>query len=240
MKTGYYLIACVIVLGMVSMACGVSTTSSDPFLWQTEVALSVLQTDLAKQNEQSDPPPPSETPPDAPVQPTYTLYPTFTQRPTDEPTQVPPTVQPPPQSTATFTATATSTFTPTVTVTPTDNVLFQRITVNRTVFHCVPQDGPTKLTITVEMSDVNRGATLFWRLEEKANNNTTDWKPVVMQRAGGNARTYTFDANTWAGTNNFYYPALMRESWFEYQIISNDGRVRTEVFTNVTFFPCGQ
>ena len=61
-----------------------------------------------------------------------------------------------------------------------------------------------------------------------------------MQRAGGNAWEFTFDADVWAGTNNFFYPPLMGESWFEYQIISNDGLEGTDVFTNVTFFPCAQ
>mgnify|MGYP006987899149 CR=1 FL=1 len=69
---------------------------------------------------------------------------------------------------------------------------------------------------------------------------TTDWEVVDMQCAGGNARVYTFDADVWVGTNNFFYPPLMGESWFECQIIGNDVLARTDFFTNVTFFPCAQ
>jgi len=227
-KINYFIIS-VVVLGLVSIACE-GTTPDDTSMKQTEVALSVQQTSLAMQQDvgAQQPPPDNVPPPEVQPQATYTPYPTFTQPAPEQPPQEDPPAQAPPTSTAT------------VTLQPTDDVLFLSVTTDRTIFHCVPGDGPTTLTITVEMSDVNRGATLFWRLEEKANFNTTDWEVVDMQRAGGNTRTYTFDADVWTGTNNFYYPPLMRESWFEYQIISNDGLVRTDVFTNVTFFPCAQ
>lgn len=212
---------------IISLACEV-LTPDDTSLRETEMALFVQQTSLALQQGQNVQPPQPEAPGDTQLQPTYTLYPTYTQQEPEQPTQQAPTAQAP--------ATKTST----ITLQPTQDVLFQRVTTDRTVFYCVPSSGPTTLEIRVEMRDVNRGATLFWRLEEKANNNTTGWEPVDMQRAGGNVRTYTFDANTWTGTNNFFYPPLMGESWFEFQIISNDGRDRTEVFTLVTFFPCAQ
>ena len=227
MKKIYYFIICLSVLGLVTIACEVSTPD-DTSLKQTEVALSVQQTSIAMQQADAGQQPPAEGPPEVQVQPTYTPYPTFTQPAPEQPVQEEPPVQ------------VASTSTPTVTLTPPQDVLYGEVTVDRTIFHCISADGPTSLTITVEMTDVDRGASLFWRLEEKANYNTTDWEVVDMQRDGGNARTYTFDADVWAGTNNFYYPPLMGESWFEYQIISNDGMERTDVFTNVTFFPCAQ
>jgi hypothetical protein len=227
-KITFFLIS-LVVLGLVSIACEVFTPN-DTSLKQTEVALSVQQTSLAMQQggEIQQPPPDNAPPPNVQPQATYTPYPTFTQPAPEQPAQEDPPTEAPPTSTVT------------ITIQPTDDVLFQSVTTDRTVFHCVPGDGPTTLTITVEMSDINRGATLFWRLEEKANNNTTDWEVVDMQRAGGNTRSYTFDADSWTGTNNFFYPPLMGESWFEYQIVSNDGLVRTDVFTDVSFFPCAQ
>lgn len=154
------------------------------------------------------------------IQPTYTLYPTYTIPPNA--TSQPPTIH------------------PTIFYTDTPEAYFQSITVDRKEFYCVSSNGPTTLTITVELSNVDRGADLYWRLSEKKTGNVTNWESVNMNRIGGNARSFTFNANSWEGTNNFFYPPLMGESWFEFQIISNDGKDRTRVFSEVTFFPCAQ
>lgn len=215
---------------LVSLACDLSSMTT-PGLENTKVALAIQQTSLAIEQAGGSQPNPPVTNPEQAALPTYTPYPTFTpqvpqpqaQPQQEQPQQAPPTV----------------TFTPTVTQTQ-PSELFQNVSVDRLAFYCVPFDGPTTLTITVEMSDVDRGASLFWRLHEKANGNKLDWEIVDMRRAGGNTRSYTFDADSWNGTNNFFYPPLMFESWFEFQIISNDGAVRTEVFSDVTFYPCAQ
>jgi len=209
---------------IVSLACQLST-ETDSGLESTQVALAIQQTSIALQQNsgtQSEPPPSVI---EAPVQPTYTLYPTYTVQEVEAPPPQAQTTEPPPAAPA---------------PTATTDKLFQKVTTDRTVFYCVPSSGPTKLTITVEMSDIDRGATLFWRLEGKASGTKLNWEIVDMRRASSNSRSYTFDANSWDGTNNFFYPPLMGESWFEFQIISNDGLERTEVFANVTFFPCNQ
>jgi hypothetical protein len=191
----------------------------------TRVALAVQQTSLAQgQSPQVVQPPPQV---DQPAQPTYTLYPTFTQ-------EAPPPDEPPEDDQPA----ATVTLTPTVTQTATQEVLFQNVTTDRTEFACFVMGWENTLTITVEMSDVDRGAALFWRLHEKATDTKLAWELVDMVRAGGNKRTYTFNANLPGGQNNFTYPIAMTESWFEFQIISNDGADRTEVFADVTFIPC--
>ncbi|MEA3327711.1 MAG: hypothetical protein U9R53_10495 [Chloroflexota bacterium] len=214
---------CIGLIVVILTACGL-INQGDPSLDATRVAIAVQQTGLAQgQNPQVEQLQPQV---DVPVQPTYTLYPTYTQEapPQDEPPQeVPPT--------------ETVTLTPTVTMTATQEVLFQSVTKDRIEFACHLMGYPTTLTITVEMSDVNRGAALFWRLHEKATDYKMDWTLEDMVRAGGNKRTYTFDADIPGGTANFGYPAI-GESWFEFQIISNDGVDRTEVFADVTFFPC--
>ncbi len=216
------LILFTICLGLIIIgftACGFADRS-DPSLDATRVALAVQQTSLAQgQNPQVDQPPPQV---DQPLQPTYTMYPTFTQK-------APPPEEEQPE--------AAVTLTPTATQTATQEVLFQNVTKDQTEFFCLPADGPTSLTITVEMSDLDRGAALFWRLHEKATDWKMDWEIVDMVRAGGNKRTYTFEADP-GGAWNFIYPPGTHESWFEFQIISNDGVDRTEVFADVTFHPC--
>ena len=204
-------------------ACGL-INGGDPSLDATKVALAVMQTSIAQgQSPQVEQPQPQV---DVPVQPTYTLYPTYTQQappPEEPPEEVPPT--------------ATVTLTPTVTQTATQGLLFLDVTKDNIEFACHLMGYPTTLTITVEMSDVDRGAALFWRLHEKATDYKMDWTLEDMVRAGGNKRTYTFDADIPGGTANFGYP-MIGTSWFEFQIISNDGADRTEVFADVTFHPC--
>ena len=88
---------------------------------------------------------------------------------------------------------------------------------------------------------MDRGLAIFWRLYEKNSGTQTDWKNVSMQRKGGSERTYTFNANAFDGENNFTYPPLMGEPWFQVQFVSGDGQDRTEVFRDdITFFPCAQ
>jgi hypothetical protein len=159
------------------------------------------------------------------------LPPTITPLP---PTAVPPS--PTPQPVVQPTAETPPTAAPTVT-----SELIQDLSINRNTFYCVESDGPTTITFTVEMSDIERGMAIFWRLYEKADQSQTDWKNVSMVRKTSTARTYTFDANSWDGTNNFYYPPGFAESWFQFQLISGDGKYRTPVYRDdITFFPCAQ
>jgi len=223
---------CVILFfAIVSIACGSSTsTGGDSSINATQIALSVQQTSLAQgQNAQAQPP---ASVPDA-AQPTYTSFPTYTVQAPQQPEQ--PQEEQPQQAQPT----ATFTLTPTVTQTATQEMLFLDVTTDQTEFTCCCSPDPLSLTITVEMSDVDRGAALFWRLRDKVTDTKLDWELVDMHRAGGKTRTYTFDADIPGGTANFTFPmGVLGESWFEFQIISNDGLDRTEVFVYVTFFPC--
>lgn len=142
----------IIFFTIVSIACGTSS-GVDPSLDATRIALSVQQTSLAQGGQNAQVQPHSSGP--EVVAPTYTVYPTYTQ-------QVPQQEQPvQAQPTATFT------LTPTVTQTATQELLFLNVTTDRTEFNCCCPPFPFTLTITVEMSDVDRGATLFWRLHDK-------------------------------------------------------------------------
>ncbi len=115
------------------------------------------------------------------------------------------------------------------------------INTNRDTFYCVPSEGETTLKISVAAGEDAGAMVVRWRMVDKVNDNTTEWKEVSMQYNGSGKFEYTFDANVWDGTNNFYYPPLMHESWFEFEIIAADGSYRSEVFKKeVTFFPCAQ
>jgi hypothetical protein len=120
-------------------------------------------------------------------------------------------------------------------------LLIREVSWDRTAFHCVKGNGPTTLTFTADMSDVDRGLAIFWRLYEKGSGRMTDWQNVSMTRKGGSERTFTFNADAWNGVNNFFYPPLFGESWFQFQFVSGDAQERTPVYrSEVTFFPCAQ
>lgn len=233
MKKYITLSTCIVVIAVLFTACDIPL-GGDPALEQTRIALAVQQTSLALDQSSGNQPVQPQTDPQQPVQPTYTTYPTYTvQAPEPEQPQPeqPQPEQPQPEQ-------PTLTLTPTLTLVPTQEDLFENVTVDKVEFYCDSWLGPTTLTITVDMSDIDRGGNLFWRLHEKATDVKLDWEVVDMLRSGSDQRTYTFDADIWAGTENFWYPGGMVESWFEFQIISNDGADRTDVFADVTFYPC--
>lgn len=129
---------------------------------------------------------------------------------------------------------------PTAQSAPANVNLIQQVSTDRKTFYCVPSEGPTTLTVTATISNIDKGLAVWWRLQVKSTGEKTEWQFKDMHRADGNNRDFTFDADSWAGTNNFYYPPLLGESWFQYQIIADGNIERTEVFSDVTFFPCAQ
>lgn len=214
-KAWRILLFCVSVLILSSLACIATGGTSQEDLALKATELSLKQTELAlnaqKQTVESNP---------QPQQPLPTIE------------VVPETLveEPQPQPTPTMTLAPA----------PTSDKLILNVYTDRTTFYCVPSDGPTTLTITVELSDIDHGLAVWWRLDEKATGRTTEWEYEDMHRAGGNTRNFTFDADSWNGTNNFYYPPLMGESWFEFQIIADGNVERTDVIATVTFHPCAQ
>jgi len=113
---------------------------------------------------------------------------------------------------------------------PMPEELFLEVTAEPKESHCNPFADSIVLTVTVTMSDIDRGANLFWRLHEKATDVKLDWEVVDMLRVDDHTRSFSFTAGM--------MPVELGESWFEFQIVSNDGADRTEVFADVTFFPC--
>lgn len=225
MKRKIIAILAPLLLGLLLAACG-NIFGGGEDLEGTRVALSVQQTQLALQQAQvaqpqpeepmQEPPQPEEPQPEEP-QP----EPPQPEPPEPEEPEPPEPEEPEPEETE-----------------PEPEELFLVVIYEPKEFHCNPAGGPTEFMVTVEMSDIDRGGNLFWRLHEKATDTKLAWEIVDMLRVDERTRTYTFFADMMAGTNNFTYPPGMGESWFEFQIISNDGADRTEVFADVTFFPC--
>lgn len=120
---------------------------------------------------------------------------------------------------------------------PSDRIILS-VTTDKNAFHCIAADGPATLKITAQISDIDLGMTIFWRLQDKATLNTTPWETAVMRRDTGSNRSFTFNADVTAGTNNFFYPPGYGESWFQFQIVESRNAERTEIFSDVTFYPC--
>lgn len=126
----------------------------------------------------------------------------------------------------------------TQTVEPASDKIIQAVTTDKDEFYCIAASGAAKLKVTAKISDISKGMTIFWRLQEKNSGKTTEWEQFNFQRETSTTRAITFDADVTAGTNNFYYPPGYGESWFQFQIIENSNIERTEVFSHVTFYPC--
>jgi len=126
------------------------------------------------------------------------------------------------------------------TPTPVPSEPIQAVRTDRDVFYCISFDGPATLTVTVDADPDIKDLGLRWRLNTKKDGKLTDWEGVFLEKISPNQFSYTFNADTWEGTNNFYYPPLFGESWFEFQVFLPDGTFQTEIFSHVTFFQCAQ
>ena len=225
MKRQVIVIAVILMLSLMLGACGDIFGGGDD-LESTRVALSVQQTQLALDQQQPEQPQPEQPQPEEPMpeepmpEEPQPEEPQHEEPMPEEPQpEEPMPEEPQPEE-------------------PQPEELFLGVNAEPKEFFCFMSGGPIELTVTVEMSDVDRGANLFWRLHEKTTDTKLPWEVVDMLRADDHTRAYTFNADMPAGTHNFSYPPGMTESWFEFQIVSNDGAERTEVFADVTFFPC--
>jgi hypothetical protein len=126
---------------------------------------------------------------------------------------------------------------PTQTLVPTPTELVLEIRTSVDTFYCY--QSPYELTITVEVSDIDRGMAVYYHIEDKYTGTTSDQQVIDLHRRTGNTR----DAKIIGGGSmkqNLQFPPLMNESYFIYQIISDDAVYRSPVFSDITFFPCAQ
>lgn len=191
------------------------TEPSEPSLAETEIALRVMATSLA--NEQA------------------TLQAAQAEMTARSADQAPgPTSEPPPQPTVQV---LPPTAVPTQTSVPTPLPLVLEIRTSVNTFYCYQP--PYELTITVKVSDISRGMAVYYHIQDKKTGVTSDWQSLDLRRKSGDTRSATIIGGG-SMDQNLQFPALMGESYFIYQIVSDDGSYRSQSFSNVTFFPCAQ
>jgi hypothetical protein len=188
-----------------------TTEPTEPSLMETEIALRVLGTSLA--NEQA------------------TLQAAQAQM-TEQVPAVP--TNPPPQPTAQI---LPPTPVPTQTSVPTPLPLVLEIRTSVNTFYCYQP--PYELTITVKVSDISRGMAVYYHIEDKNTGVSSDGQVLDLRRRTSDTRSAVIIGGG-SMDQNLQFPPLMGESYFIYQIISDDGAYRSQPFSNVTFFPCGQ
>lgn len=194
---------------------GTPTTETEPALAETEIALRVMATSLA--NEQA------------------TLQAAQAEMTARSADQAPgPTSEPPPQPTVQV---LSPTAVPTQTSVPTPLPLVLEIRTSVNTFYCY--QSPYELTITVKVSDISRGMAVYYHIQDKKTGVTSDWQSLDLRRKSGDTRSATIIGGG-SMDQNLQFPALMGESYFIYQIVSDDNSYRSQSFSNVTFFPCAQ
>lgn len=204
---------------IVVLACSSISISEgeqpDPSTVQTEIAFGIMSTSLANNQMTMQAIQAQMT-----LQAAY-VQPTQTNQPPQSPTQ---NIQPSPE--------------PTKTETPLPMALVLEIQKSVSTFYCY--QSPYELTITVKVSDINRGMAVYYHIRDKQSNTATDWQSIDLHRRSSNeTRTATIIGGG-SSQQNLQFPPMMGESYFIYQIISDDGTYRSPVYSDITFFPCGQ
>jgi hypothetical protein len=104
-------------------------------------------------------------------------------------------------------------------------------------FYCYQP--PYELTITVKVSDIERGMAVYYHIQDKNSGVTSDGQVIDLRRKDGDTRSATIIGGG-SIDQNLQFPPLMDESYFIYQIISDDGSYRSPTYSDITFFPCAQ
>jgi len=212
-----------IMVGMLivlSLACGVtgSNIPQEPTFDPTKMALE-FQTTAMSQQMTLDAMQIQMTQQAADVQAVQPAQPSETSQPPAQDVELAPTA------------------TPTKTDQPVPAELVLDIQTSLDTFYCY--QSPYELTITVEVSDIERGMAVYYHIEEKSSGVTSDGQVIDLHRKTANTRNVTIIGGG-SMEQNLQFPPLMGESYFVYQIISDDGTFRSPVYSDVTFFPCAQ
>ncbi len=181
---------------------------------ETEVAFRMLSTNVASQKMTLEAIQAQMT------QQIPAVPPTQTSQPPQPPTQ---NVQPSPE--------------PSKTEAPTPTELVLDIQASVDTFYCY--QWPYELTITVKVSDINRGMAVYYHIEDKNTGTASDRQVIDLHRRTGSTRDATVIGGG-SSDQNLQFPPMMGESYFVYQIISDDASYRSPVYSDITFFPCGQ
>jgi hypothetical protein len=209
---------------LLALACSLITItgleSPTPSGVETQIAIGIMSTDLANQQMTLQAAQAQLTLQAGSVAPTQPVQPTQVSAPTQPPTQV---IQPSPLPS------------PTDVPPPAELVLEVRTSVD--TFYCY--QSPYQLTITVKVSDINRGMAVYYHIQDKNTGVSSDGQVIDLHRKGSDTRDATIIGGG-SSAQNLQFPPLMGESYFVYQIISDDGTYRSPVYSDITFFPCGQ
>jgi transposase-like protein len=181
---------------------------------ETEVAFGIMSTSLANQRMTLEAMQAQMT------QQVPAVQPTQTSEPLQPPTQ---NIQPSPE--------------PSKTDAPPPAELVLDIQTSVDTFYCY--ESPYELTITVTVSDINRGMAVYYHIEDKNTGATSDEQVIDLHRKTSDTRDATVIGGG-SSEQNLQFPPMMGESYFVYQIISDDRSYRSPVYSDITFFPCGQ
>ena len=192
----------------------------DPSAVETEIAFGIMSTSLANQQMTLQALQAQMTMQAGSVQPTQPAQPTQTSVPTQPPVQ---NIQPSPIPS------------PTDVPPPAELVLDIQTSVD--TFYCY--QSPYQLTITVKVSDLERGMAIYYHIQDKNSGVSSTGQVIDLHRKGSDARNATIIGGG-SSQQNLQFPPLMGESYFVYQIISDDALYRSPVYSDITFFPCGQ
>ena len=213
---------------VVVLSCTVITSSDggqpDASTVQTQIAYGIMATSLANQqiNQQM-------TLEAMRVQ--MTLQALNLQTANAQPTQTNAPLQPPP------TQYIQPSPVPSQTEVPPPAELVLDIQTSVDTFYCY--QWPYELTITVTVSDINRGMAVYYHIQDKYSGQTSAGQVIDLHRRTSNTRDATIIGGG-SSSQNLQFPPMMGESYFVYQVISDDGSFRSPAYSDITFFPCGQ
>jgi hypothetical protein len=191
----------------------------DPSAVDTEIAFGIMSTSLANQQMTLQAMQAQMTTQAQMVPQAATVQPTQTSEP-QPPTQA---IQPSPE--------------PSKTDAPPPMELVLDIRTSVDSFYCY--QSPYELTITVQVSDINRGMAVYYHIQDKNSAVSSTGQVIDLHRKSGDTRDATIIGGG-SSQQNLQFPAMMGESYFVYQIISDDGSYHSPVYSDITFFPCGQ
>jgi hypothetical protein len=189
---------------------------ADPALIETDIAIRVLSTSIANQQLTLQAVQAQQTQQVQAAPPSAAQPPTSTSEPSLQPTQE---IPPAPQHSQS------------------DAPLVLDIQASVDTFYCYQE--PYELTLTVRVSDISRGMAVYYHIRDKSSGIRSDGQVIDLHRRNGDTRAATIVGGG-GNKQNLQFPPLMGESYFVYQIISDDALYRSPTYSDITFYPCGQ
>jgi hypothetical protein len=80
---------------------------------------------------------------------------------------------------------------------------------------------------------------VYYHIRDKSSGVASDGQVIDLHRSSGDTRAATVVGGG-SSAQNLQFPPLMGESYFVYQIISDDALYRSPTYSDITFYPCGQ